>query len=67
MIKKRFYYIKKLFLINFHKVFIYVYGRRVNTLLSDGNIVLSKKLLDLDRLLNYHCNKVLILEQRIAL
>ena len=51
-----------MFRINVHWCFIKLYRKKMDFLLSDGKLILSKKLLRVDGLLNYHCTQIFILE-----
>ena len=50
--------------IKVHWFFIKIYRREMDSLLSDGKIIVSKKLSRVDKLLNYHCVKIMQLEHR---
>lgn len=53
--------------IKVHWFFIKRYRREMDSLLSDGKIIVSKKLSRVDKLLNYHCVKIMQLEYKYAL
>ncbi len=53
--------------IKIHWFFIKTYRREMDSLLSDGKIILSKKLSRVDKLLNYHCVKIMHLEYKYVL
>lgn len=50
--------------IKIHWFFIKRYRREMDSLVGKGKIVVSKELLRVDKLLNYHCLKVMQLEYK---
>ncbi|HQA57151.1 MAG TPA: hypothetical protein PK033_04665 [Acetivibrio sp.] len=52
------------FLINLHWVFIRIGRKKIDRLLNDGEGLSSRKLFKADKPLNYHCTRVLILEEK---
>lgn len=53
--------------IKIHWFFIKGYRKEMDSLVSEGKIVVSKKLLRVDKLLNYHCLKVMQLEYKYSI
>ena len=56
-----------MFWINIHWCFIKLYRKKMDSLLSDGKIILSRKLSIVDGLLNYHCTKIFMLELKYGI
>ena len=53
--------------IKMHWVFIKVYRKEMDFLIMGEEIIISKRLSRIDKLLNYHCFKIIQLEYKYAL
>lgn len=48
-----------------HSFFISLYRNKVNSLTSNGKIILSRRLKFADKLLNHHCNQIINLKHKL--